>query len=231
MPIRFKKKYRKKFYKKKKDYGKIVTYENKRSGNNVKYVICKQVGVPDRFFTQLCLTAEMNTTQTTLYTFNFYLSSLFDCFQTHGAQQPMWFDQLSTLYAYYRVTGAYCNYQFTLDPGSDPMKICVYSNTASAGPTDIEEARQRKGARYIILGGTTNSGLKKMSKYYNFRSYIGENLTDDIYGSSIASDPSYGVYNHISSIRTSGSGTCSLRIHVYIKFYCSFFDRIAQTRS
>lgn len=217
--------YRKKRFNKKKNYQKIT---NKQSGQPVKYTINRQIGIPDRMFTTLCVTNQEGAYVDGSFVHRIYsLNSLYDPYGSYGTVQPQWFDQYSALYKFYKVTGCFVNIQLQNTYSADPVRLVMYADTDPSSPNNIEEARMRKGARYTILGATTSgSSIKGLTKYYNFRSILGCDLTDQIYETAVGSDPTYQIYLHFVTLNADmDSSAISYRVHSYIKFYCSFFDR------
>lgn len=223
--------YKKKNYKKKK-YNYRKPY-NKFQLKPVSYTINKDVGIPDRMFTKLCITAFQQDSTGTYNEFVYCINSLYDPYRSYFGTQPMFYDQYSALYQVYKVLGVYVNFQFSRAAASDPVRIVMYANTASGVATNMEEARQRKGARYGILdSNASQKDLKGFSKYISIRKLFGENLDDTTYEANVTSNPTTQAYLHIGVMNGDNDGSAiALRLHSYFKFYCTFYDRQNQNES
>lgn len=124
-------------------------------GKPTAYTISRDVGIPDKMLTKLCTTYRHSYTQGAFIDQVLCLNSLYDPLQAIAAPQPMWFDEYSRLYKFYKCYKTMVNFQFQNGPAAPPVRYCMYANTDASAPANMEEARQRKGARYLVLGANT----------------------------------------------------------------------------
>lgn len=201
--------------------------DHKRSGRNVDYVICKVIGIPSRFYTQLVVSAMRNITNGYLSQSNYALNSLYNPYQALFTYQPHYHDQLSLIYKFYKVTGCWVSFQIQNQSASQPVRLVMYADSETSAVSSIEEARQKRGSRYMILGRNTNAtGLMKFQKYFNFRQIVGEDLDSSAYEALTTADPAYIVYLHLIVVNGDDAATAiDINVHTYFRFYCSYFDR------
>lgn len=220
------KKNRKRRFRKKNYNKKYNDFDKSLMGKTPSSVINKGIGVPDRFYTSLAISNMRQIVTGTLGEWYYEINNLYDPYHSMLATQPMYYDQLTAMYKRYRVHGLWLNIQFQNHLATQPVRLVMWPDTNTSTVYTIEEARQKKGARYLLLGrNTSGGGLKAFTKYINFRKYFGKEIDENDY-SGTGGPPVRKMYLRIASQNADdGIAAIKVNIHTYFRFYCVFYER------
>jgi hypothetical protein len=230
-----KKKYVKKYnpdkYKRDSSYARVPyqkkAYKPYTISNDVVYL---GSGFPDRLrlkqkYSEIVYisTSPTNTT--------YRANGMFDPQVAVGGHQPLYFDQLSQLYARFKVISASCNIEGINRGGSDAWGICIYPSSDPA-PLGYLNALEQQFHIPNTIVPVAQGDVKRLSSYEKSAKMIGTKLFDDQSWGSVTADPVSLWYFHIdvqnlASIPTTTQG----EFRVVIEYYAEWFDRFAVTAS
>lgn len=165
--------------------------------------ITKSIGgsgglVPDRLRTVLKFTQYFSLTAGPATRSVYRGNSLFDPGFTAGSDQPVGFDYLAQLYAYYRVLWSRIKVTPALSTsGTNPQMITVYPSI-SANPfttTVGNNASQAYGKDVVAFANSENS--RPLYNYMSTRKIFGDRWDNDVtYGAQVSANPTT-VWNWI----------------------------------
>lgn len=170
-----------------------------------------------------------STAVTVRYTFS--MNSLFDPNVTGTGAQPVFFDQLSTLYNRYRVYGSAIdvkclsyNSVSTASPNPAEVVLCPSAVAASGGSLSTQDwAAQPRAIRKFC---TTNIPLPTLRAAHSISEVLG---VKDVEGADrlqalVSASPSEGAFWNIVANSVT-SATADLQVHVKIVYDVEFYDR------
>jgi len=149
------------------------------------------------------------------------INSLYDPTGAIGADQPRWFDQLSTLYNQYSVYG--CKIVAVINNSEKAGQVGMGAYDASA-PASFRELDERENCISRVIDQTGGSRTQViLKKYFNIPKIVGipkkEYVTADDYLADVSSDPANKVYAKLF-FQAYGGQTSSVNIKVHMTFYC-----------
>ena len=106
--------------------------QNARKSNPYKSIVPSRIvrtrcGFPDTLQTTLRYqeTLSLSSSSGALFGYVYNLNGLYDPNHTGTGHQPLYFDQLMTIYNHYIVIGAKITVKFTAYPASIPVNVCL----------------------------------------------------------------------------------------------------------
>lgn len=190
-----------------------------------RLVIHRGIGFPSEYITNLVYGDNFVLTGTVSNVWQekvYKLNSCYDPDDALGGAQPMWFDQVTSIYNRYEVLGAKLTATFTADsaPGSGPWICGVSPHDSNTLPTsDPEQLMLLNNTSTAMIGG--DHGLVELSGTYNAND-LGLTKGDDSLVANYNANPDRLWYCHVwqSSLGTTYNGpvTVRLRIEYLIRF-------------
>lgn len=194
-------------------------------------------GVPPLMRTQLTYSTGIGYFDKTLAantnaSFLFRGNGLFDPDYQVGGQQPMGFDQWSTLYRHYRVLGS--KIEVTLGQGALSV---VALNSGGAETTgyvfDAQNSTSFARSKYSVghtLGGTM-AGNIVLKDYQRSDVITGFDKNEDNLSSQVNSDPGTVWYWIVTFCNGSATVATTYSFHVRITYYVEFFHPYLTSQS
>lgn len=176
--------------------------------------ITRQIGhsgaiVPDRLFTKLKYTQVLQGGAASFLRQVFRGNSVFDPDFTGGGNQPAGFDQLATLYAYYRVYWSTCKVTFqSTGSATPPGMMSLYpSNSSSPFSIGLGSSLSASYAKTAnIWVNETNPKSNRVSNYMSTPKIWGElDAQDSVYASAVTTNPSASWYWVCDAVTLDGS--------------------------
>lgn len=165
------------------------------------------------------------------------LNNLYDPNYSGTGHQPYGYDQLSPLYRIYMVFGCKINLTIT-DPSADGMVVGAViqpsNGTATVATYTPDVIKERPGAVTRVINNTgsqrsyitqyiPNHKLEGVSRpMWNARSE---------YASTVGAGPASEQFLRIAVGSDAGQMSQTVKVRIYITYYCKFFDRITQSQS
>ena len=130
-----------------------------------------------------------------------YGNSLFDPFGTAGAGQPRGYDQLTPLYAKYRVRSCKVNVKFlasstTAAAMAGSAIVGVFATDQATAPTSFRDGIE---CGYCVWDGMSNdqSAKSDLTLSIDMAKFKGRPVTDDEMAADIAANPADLCYIHV----------------------------------
>lgn len=141
--------------------------------------------------------------------------------------QPYFWDQISAIYKRYLVTSAKVEYK-ACNPNVTSAFGLLRPSTVSTSPTDFQLEESRPYASKAIA--TTGGNGLFMKRYYPVHKIHGVSpqkvKSDDLYASTVGSDPSLMLYLNLMQVNADGTTTANaMPMNVKITQYVTMFDR------
>lgn len=182
---------------------------------------------PDRLYTVLKFTDWGVFSAAPANRLVFRANSIFDPGFTAGSAQPPGFDQLATIYAYYRVL--WCSIKVTMalsTSATNPAQLSVYPSIASNPFTTTvgNNGSQAYGKETI---GFVSSNMKSLTNFMSTKKIWGDRSEiDSVYQSSITTNPNAAWYWICDAITLTGGNFANTdAMHVTLQFGCFFEGR------
>lgn len=161
----------------------------------------------------------------------FRANGMFDPQVAAGGHQPLYFDQLSQLYARYKVISASCNIEFINRNAVDAIGVCIFPTSDPTTITYTSALEQQFDIPNVVVP-VAQGGVKRLTAYEKSAKMLGAKLQDDQAWGSVSADPvSLWYFNicveNMSSIPTATTG----QFRVVIEYYAEWFDRFTVTAS
>lgn len=166
----------------------------------------------------------------------FRLNSLFDPDFTGTGHQPLYYDQLSVIYAYYRVRYAKLHVMFlpltddTEITTTGPYQVGVAANGTSSFSSTVTTLAEQNNSKSALLGRDKSAVPVSMSTTFIPMRDLGVSLMDDTIGSTIGGNPGKPYFGCIYAADlnlTNGS----VKAVVTITFDVEFYQQTGQTGS
>lgn len=235
----------KKYYRKaKKDLAVLnnLIKGQKKQRKNIRRVDLKRSPFPPNHYCKLDYFDTYILTQTSGIgqTQQWRLNSLWDCDYTHvtGDHQPYYYDQISPMYAKYRVYSVKMDYWYTCDNGSAvPVDSQLVFRPTPDGTTPtssplgliVESERPNSIIRVFAAGGPPVTG----TLFFSCRKILGMSKrqydSDDTLGAATGTNPISSPYLNCLSLSTTPNSVGILRVK--FTFYCKFDTRKIQGQS
>lgn len=190
------------------------------------------VGVVSRLPLPLRHTARLNYAEvvtlslaaSTLGTFYYYQTSLYDPRGSVGGHQPLYFDQLSAIYSRYRVDGL--SYAITVSSNTGNGGFClVRAQPASTIETNVESLCERPQSNSTVV--TVYGGPITLTGSFKTHEVLGvtkqKYLDDPNYSAAVGSNPALMAYL-IPYFYTYSEAT-TFNIKMEMTFHCTFFEQ------
>ena len=154
-------------------------------------------------------------------TYIFSLNSLYDPDKTLliGGHQPIGFDQMMMMYDHYTVIGARVRVTAWNQDPDESQVIALHIKDNQSVNTDSNNILENGLNRWALLG-TTGSGsdTKTLSINCSISKFFGRKvLQGDKYSGSATTDPTDGVYLHITAIPVTGGAAVPLSIRTCVE--------------
>lgn len=186
--------------------------------------------VPDRYFCRLRYSQTVDyrpTVASPTARQVFRANSLYDPDQSGIGGQPLGFDQLMSLYTYYRVYASSIKVQIMSlsTASSDFIKFSLYPTNISSldNPTDI--ASEQPYSKNIF-NSTANAGMNWLSNFMTTKRFLGlKDITQiDALAGTSGTNPStqwYWVldYGTVGGVNNINPGYFNVNITFYVEFY------------
>lgn len=221
--------YKRKFKKnyKKKNYRRRYRKGGKGRAGQTKIVRGAGKGIPDRLFNCLKYAERLQANPAGFtYSYLFNMNSVFDPNRTGTGHQPMYYDQLATLYNRYRVRAF--AYTVVVSNVNTPITCTIVPVNGTSTPASATDASENPLAVQKIVNTMTSGGgsIQTFKGYVRLSTLLGEMITDDRDQAVVGSSPSNGVVLSIQLDTLDGStNITSLNIYVKFKYYTEWFDR------
>lgn len=191
----------------------------------------RTTGVPKQMLAKLDYTQSnlANLAGSGLYTQVFAINSLFDPDVTSlTGPQPLFFDQYSSMYRFYRVYGLALQIKMSVGSSTNscfhPI-ICVVPSMDTTGYSNIQTAMAQRNAMWKTV--VPAAGVVTMKKYYPVSSVLGvskEAIRDEEnYGAVIGTNPVNRGFIQIYVLNQDASATMSLTIETRLRYYSKFY--------
>lgn len=162
----------------------------------------------------------------------FKANSLYDPVVAIGGTQPIGFDQLMAIYAYYTVTS--CRVRFIASSGTaSPMKLYLFPTIDPfASATTEYTCQQMPGCKSFVIGGNSADGYVSGTNWAKTKDVL-INLSKNEYGVTQAgtSDPTYMWYWNFVFASNDASSTTNIALTMEIQYYAEFKGRIMLSES
>lgn len=162
-----------------------------------------------------------------------YQSSLYDPETAVGGHQPLWRDQLATMYTNYRVYGIAWRISFMNPQGASttpPYRIAIRMTKDSTTETSMNTIEERVGTvSWIVPAWTasviTRKGYLSVAKAYGKSKK--EFRADESFEAAIGADPSKMAYLICYAAPVTGASpvTSTLYVRVHLTYYAELFGR------
>lgn len=160
-----------------------------------------------------------------------YQSSLYDPLQSAGGHQPLYYDQLCTTFASYRVFGI--KYRIIVsrlnDTGADTVLVVRTSGTTTPD-SNSSTAREKRGSKYRVCPAGEN---KVISGYMSVRKTLGikkVDLGNAIYQAKTNANPNTMAYL-IIEVFNDNATTTTCTVSVDLTYYAEMFDPVEVMQS
>lgn len=162
----------------------------------------------------------------------FKANSLYDPVIAIGGNQPIGFDQLMAIYAFYTVSS--CKVRFIASSGTTaPMKLYLFPTIDPfASSTTEYTCLQMPGCKSYVIGGNSADGYITGSAWAKTRDVL-INLSKDEYGvtQTGTADPTYMWYWNFVFASNDSTSTTNIALTLEITYYAEFKGRIVLPES
>lgn len=215
-----------------KNFNKRKPYRKYKSNSNMPRAL-KVLPSPSNFLASRIKTRLTYAEDITFYSnpavvgLQYRLNSLFDPYLTGVGHQPYLFDQWSTFYNQYIVTGCKATVKLIVD-GDDTLQawatINGHTNDSTWGsPSSIQQAIEMKSP-YRMLD---NDKYNTLSRYFSVASIYGKSksavLTDDAFAAYVTTNPVNQAILDIQVQTLDGTNT-TVRGVLTLQFDCEFYS-------
>lgn len=203
------------------------------SKRSVKPIIPLSYGFPDTYKTKLRYAGTYERTFDGVTGLNQYvwnLNSLYDPDQTGTGAQPTYFDQLTAVYAKYRVYGCMIEVTVFNRQPSDPLYMSTITRSDNSGTSEdpVSISLNTNGSKLKMISSEGSDNMYTYRKYYPINEVFGVNK------SAIMSSPEYvgltggtGFGTNPAQVAqfvldASGQPSGLARYSMVMTFYCQF---------
>lgn len=196
-------------------------------------VIHRGLGIPDRFRTTLryCYKGTINIVAGAAATYSFGLNCLYDPNLTGTGAQPMYFDQLMTLYNHYKVLGTKMNVRLLHNQGGTTAQAAchgalIVNDDTTLSPTNIVtpiEWGQLNNVA-IVNGLSPADPYANLNLKWSARKYFKEKYQSDQLCGDVGSNPTEQSVGMIVVQPIDGGSTLSVSFMVIIDYIADFFE-------
>lgn len=184
------------------------------------------LGFPRQVVKTLRYAELISITSTTgiLQTYRFIANGLYDPNITGTGHQPLYFDQVMSLYNQYTVIGSKIECRFVpSSTNTSPVAvILMLDDDTTLTPTDITGVQEQSQANRLRIVHVNESNPIYLSKKFSAKKTFGGSLlsNNNLTGSSV-SNPIEGTYFDICA-QTIGGTTASVSVEVLITYIAVF---------
>jgi len=220
----------KKFFSRKKKYGKRRMYRKKRYTK--RNYMPKVIGGADRSYVKLAYADlyQASVSASTLSTRVWHLNNVFDPDYTGAGGQPLYYDQIAAMYSRYRVFGCSISVTVAISSGSTNMYhpiVCIVPYISSPGYSTILTAMQAPRARYKIA--IPGQQVIKLKAYYSVAKLYGVSRKmvddDDVFQATTTAGPARPAYVGVYVYNADGAQSITLSSYVKLVYYTRFESR------
>lgn len=161
----------------------------------------------------------------------YLMNSIYDTWGGVGGHQPYGHDTIATMYNRYKVLGCRVQLVFTTPGGANDMICCMApSSNTSSGMTGLQLYQVQEWPQ-SVCGILPSSGERRcvLQATYDMATIAGVSkaayLAEEDYAAAIGSSPSKTVYLTFNSGAVDGTGSETVKVHVYLEFDVLFYDR------
>lgn len=212
----------------------------RRKSSIIRKAAISNFAFPSSKFVKMCYFDTIALTQTagTGVVQQFRLNSLYDFDYTNVGHQPYYYDQLTPMYATYRVYGVKIDYEYTCDSGAGvPLESQIVFRATPDGTTPtasplgfaVESERPFSLNRMYSSGGQPCTGTLKYSCRQILGMSKGQYNDDDKTAAAVTTNPATVPYLNVVAISTAASSVHLLRVKA--TFFCKFFNRVIVSQS
>lgn len=180
---------------------------------------------PDRLLCKLRYSEQLQLNPAALTTYyQFKINSIYDPNSTGIGGQPLYRDELATLYNRYRVHR--CDWRVTISNLNTPANFCVYPHNDSAG-AGFEAAQDNTNAKSgVVSAMTTGNGVEVVRGGIDLAKLLGEDLTDDRDQAVMSANPSnIATLTVYAESLDQATNLSSLNVSVLLTYSVELFDR------
>lgn len=128
-----------------------------------------------------------------------------------GGHQPLFFDQLTSIYNHYVVVGAICKWTFLHEGSGDynPVRIiCWYNDDTTVGYSNMNNIQEATGAQAqaVTMGGSSPP-ITVVQKYSAKKTWGGSILSNMNLQGTAAGNPPEGYFFHCSMVQFDPTGS------------------------
>lgn len=155
----------------------------------------------------------------------FSCNGLYDPNITGAGHQPLYFDQMMTLYNHYTVTGSKITVE-VCDVASYNMVASIYIDDDTTVVSNAAEAMERPGAVYCAYsGGGIGTSRPKLTKRWSLGNTFGQiGLANPSTQGDSSGNPTEQSYYVIHLTDPSGGRTGSTMVNVLIEYTATFTE-------
>lgn len=186
------------------------------------------VGFPDQKSYKLKYfeVISMSSTTGSLSTYLFSANGLYDPNYTGTGHQPMYFDQLMTIYNHYVVTGSKCKVSVsTNSSGTGAGTFVIYLNDdTSVTSSNIDGMAEQSSAKSPQICMVQDNQTTVRTCYYSAQKLFGANpVANSQLKGGVSSNPTEGAY-YTFGWQASVSGSANIYVNVEIEYVATFFE-------
>jgi len=199
----------------------------KRSGVNVSLVRLGRNPIPLRISNTMRYveTASVSIAIGAMQTYSFKANGMFDPNQSGTGHQPLYYDQLMTLYDHYCVTASKCTWTLTA-PASDyaiQIATCIEDDTTLT-VTNPAFVGERTGAKFQMWNPNSGTQLPSWTTYWNSYKTFGANpIANPNMQGLVGSDPLEQSF-FLISISDASLNTFTCYLNVQIEYQVQFTE-------
>lgn len=186
---------------------------------------------PDQMFVQLEYTDTVALSAAFADQRTYAFNDLYDPNVTGVGAQPVGFDQWSSLYGRYFVTGCRFTTELHNLSAAVPVIIVAYPSTDATALTATADAAGQPYARTLTASGTSGIAYARFTHNHSTTKIVGRDITSINFTGAAAASPANRVYHQIVIGSADGSTNYNIILRVRMVFKVRFYQKIALARS
>lgn len=202
-------------------------FHKRRFVKNRKSTIQKTIGFPQVFFTKLKFDSVFyNFTSGSSTTQILRLNSVNDPDYSIGGGQPMFYDQLQSIYQRYQVYGAKIHFSIINRSTTEIVKSVVFpSNFVSTPTTHLASNRSQSITKFVSPIGSKNISYHKA--YYDIHKILGikKGSSEENLSSAVTTNPLKEAYLNHTISNIDNTTAIDIKVEYRIIFYIKFFQK------
>lgn len=207
-------------------------------GNGIATLtINRGLGFPTRFRTKLRYNETIGFTSTAgVYsTYGYSCNGCYKPNQVVSGHQPMYFDQLISIYDHYKVLGSRCRVEFISNAITPitPVFLELYVDDDLTAPLSTIQAIELGNLRkYITLGGANNNSVSAICKSsWSLKKYFKDKYNSADMSGTVAQNPVEQSFYLLGIQSMDGSSTNTIYANVTIDYIVDFYELVTLTGS